>query len=152
MAWPGIPFNRREVRPQWYGVFTWTPADEAAIGAQIGSAASQAVWEAYAFLIALRLSLGPSSCGRVAVFGDAEGIMKSMITFSSRSPQVNAIAREAALMVAPLGIELAAFHIWSEENDWADALSRVAEGATIPEWFVHVECVDRAACKWQLLG
>ena len=89
------------------------------------------------------------------MFGDAEGIMKSMVTFSSRSPAVNAIAREAALIVAPLGLELAAFHVWSELNEWADALSRVAEGAAIPEWFLAVERIYPSVDfqrTWSLLG
>jgi hypothetical protein len=151
VAWRGQPSDRRRVKPDWYGLCKWTSEDEERTGGKIGAAASQALWEAYAFVIALKLSLSEHSKGKVQVFGDAEGIMKSMVTFGAKSPRINALAREAALVAAPLGLELAAIHIWSEENSWADALSRVAEGVALPSVFSNVACVDQTWCSWLTL-
>eukprot|EP00972_Heterocapsa_arctica_P008731 1280339-Heterocapsa_arctica.AAC.1 len=60
-----------------------------------------------------------------------------MTKFSAKSQVVNAIAREAALILAPLGRELASMHIWSEEYGLADALSRVPAGAPVPLVLEH---------------
>ena len=70
--------------------------------------------------------------------GDASGALASLVSLSARSPTLNLIAQEAALHLAPLGLELAGVHVWSEENVWADDLSRLAEGAAIPHALADV--------------
>ena len=43
-------------------------------------------------------------------------------------PNDNAIAGELAYLIAPLGLDLRAAHIWSERNEICDHLSRLAAG------------------------
>jgi hypothetical protein len=77
-----------------------------------------------------------------------------MCRFSAKSPVVNAMAREAALILAPLGRELSAIHIWSEENVMADALSREAAGARTPSALAAASRVclaQRGPSTWQTL-
>eukprot|EP00972_Heterocapsa_arctica_P107256 15800043-Heterocapsa_arctica.AAC.1 len=107
-----------------YSATEWTTSDDALFGAKIGSPGSQATWEAFALLLALRQWADGPQRGPVRILGDALGMLAGMTKFSAKSQVVNAIAREAALILAPLGRELASMHIWSEENGLADALSR----------------------------
>jgi len=66
-----------------------------------------------------------STRGRVIVVGDALGVMHGVITLSAKSEIVNKIAMELALHLAPLCLSLAGIRIWGEENELADALSRL---------------------------
>eukprot|EP00972_Heterocapsa_arctica_P098759 14573901-Heterocapsa_arctica.AAC.1 len=64
------------------------------------------------------------------------------------------MAREAALILAPLGRELSAIHIWSEENGMADALSREAAGAPTPSSLTEAAraCLaQRGPATWRTL-
>ena len=61
------------------------------------------------------------------------GVMHSVITLSAKSEAVNKIAVELALHLAPLCLSLAGIHIWGEENELADAQSRLFSGASLPD-------------------
>ena len=119
------PADRRQEKLVWYGLCKWGTKRT---GGKIGVALSQALLESYAFVIELKLSLSEQSRVRVQVHGATEGTMELMDTLGAKSPHINALAGEAAFVAAPLGLELAANHIWSGKNSWADALSRVVEG------------------------
>ena len=66
--------------------------------------------------------------GALHIRGDALGVLHSMLRFKAKDAVLNAIAGELAYLVAPLGLDLRAAHIWSEKNDICDHLSRSTLG------------------------
>ena len=96
-------------------------------------------------LLALRLWINSPYRGMIRILGDAEGVLSGIVRLAAKSPQVNLIALEAALILAPTGRQLEALHLWSEDNGVADDLSRVAQGVPIP-WFL--ESIHRARPVW----
>ena len=58
---------------------------------------------------------------------------------------------ELAVLLAPIGRELIAFHTYSESNTVADALSRMAEGAVLPAELVQVSRVTPKIGAWRFL-
>ena len=58
---------------------------------------------------------------------------------------------ELALHLAPLCLSLAGIHIWGEENELADALSRLFSGASLPEILASVPRQEPIE-KWLSLG
>ena len=122
----------------------WGSEDEAIIEAKIGEAAGQARWEAYALLVCF-VVWGPllaSARGKVAVVGDAEGVLHAYMRFKADCPKVNEIMMEIAVRIAPTGRDTCTFHLFSEKNADADALSRLAAGATWPphwSWAWHAQ-------------
>ena len=111
----------------------WSPLHEELLKVVIGDPAHQATFEAYTALVALRHWTSAQTRGRVTLVGDAQGILIDMITLKAKSSKINAIAQEVALHLAPLGLSLEGIHIWGETNVNPDALSRLAEGYTIPD-------------------
>ena len=73
--------------------------------------------------------------GALHVRGDALGVLYNMLRFKSKDPGLNAIAGELAHLVAPLGLDIRAAHVWSERNVICDKLSRLEDGETceLPE-------------------
>ena len=51
-----------------------------------------------------------------------------MLRFKAKDPVLNAIAGELAYLIAPIGLDLRAAHIWSERNEVGDYLSRLSPG------------------------
>ena len=51
-----------------------------------------------------------------------------MLRFKAKDAVLNAIAGELAYLIAPLGLDLRAAHIWSERNEICDHLSRLLPG------------------------
>ena len=142
------------VPDQWLAV-TWTAEDEELLGCRIGDPAGQATWEAFALLLCLREWAVGTWRGPLTIIGDAEGVMAGLITLGARSPPVNAIAREAVLLLAPWGRHLRGVHVWSEDNSLADALSRLAQGAAVPALLLQVsraQVAPRCSSQWRSLG
>ena len=75
--------------------------------------------------------------GRVCLVGDAQGVLFGLTRLSASSPIINDIAKEMALHLAPMGQTLAGSHVWGEQNEVADALSRLDRGAVLPECLFH---------------
>ena len=73
---------------------------------------------------------GPFACHGRRIGHHAE---RSQVQGEGKDPIINSICMEIALLFAPNGAELEAVHLWSEVNDVADDLSRLAEGAPLPE-------------------
>ena len=68
---------------------------------------------------------------------------------------VNEIAKEMAMILAPMGRELLGIHVWGEHNALADALSRQAQGAPLPPLLASVPRVEpgpRGRTAWRYLG
>ena len=53
--------------------------------------------------------------------------------FKAKGPGINLTIMEMALVFAPQGSTIEALRIWSEEDALADALSRLCQGAAIPQ-------------------
>ena len=100
----------------------------------IGDPAGQAIWEAYMALVAIhsfsrQVQEHP---GTLQLIGDAEGVLKAVLARRARCPVINKIIMEIQLILGQSMADLFASHIWSEENEVADQLSRTAEGALLP--------------------
>ena len=133
----------------------WSDEDCALLRAEVGDPGSQATFEAYMFLLAVRHFVTAGLRGRVTVVGDALGVWYSLVKLASRSTVVNEIAKELALYLAPLGHEVRGIHVWSELNGVADALSRVASGAAMPpqvQGVEHQALAARDLRAWKCLG
>jgi hypothetical protein len=70
--------------------------------------------------------------------GDTLGVLQGAVKFKAKNSIINPIVMELALLFAPVGAELSAVHIWSEDNVLADALSRLDEGAVLPPLLTKV--------------
>ena len=51
-----------------------------------------------------------------------------MLKFKARDLVLNAMAGELAYLIAPIGLDIRAAHIWSERNEVCDYLSRLPPG------------------------
>ena len=111
-------------------------------------------WEAYMLLCAFRAwdRVIASSSGAPLAVGDALGMLHGAVKFKSKDPAINCIFMELALLFAPRGGTLSAVHFWSEENDVADDLSRLEEGAAIPAIVSGVRRTQAARDGWRILG
>ena len=74
-----------------------------------------------------------------------------MVQWSAKSRIVNEIAKEIALVLAPLCLSLMGIHIWGEENELADALSRLYSGKDFPPALANVPR-SRPIEQWLSLG
>ena len=83
--------------------------------------------------------------GPLTVLGDAEGVLAGITALNARSPKINAVAREVALLLAPSGRHLRGVHVWSEGNSLADALSRLSSGEVVPPRLARVPRASVAA-------
>eukprot|EP00971_Amphidinium_carterae_P349156 6490871-Amphidinium_carterae.1 len=81
----------------------WTAQDAELLEACIGSSASQATFEAFTLLLAIRAWVDFPWHGPIRLIGDAQGVLTVFVKMSSRAAVINAIAREAALVLAPRG-------------------------------------------------
>jgi len=78
------------------------------------------------------------SRGTLRLIGDALGVLQGAVRFKAKDAAINGIFMELALLFAPVGAELSAVHIWSEDMGLADALSRLDEGAVLPPLLTKV--------------
>ena len=138
--WGGGAFlSERGVPVAWWAT-AWTEEDARECGVKVGDHRSQALVEALAILISVRCwaSFWTSLPTVLAVKSDSMaaigGIEKGGTT---RSADINRVLQEIALSIAvsPTGLRLAFQHLPGERNQWADALSRIAQpgsGAQVP--------------------
>ena len=106
---------------------TWDETDEKSLRAKIGSPGSQALWEAYMMLRCLWNWMTPEFQGYVRIRGDAEGVLMAFVKRSAISPLLNRVVREVTLHLAVNFRSLETLHVWSEDNTWADAISRLSD-------------------------
>ena len=110
-------------RPVEVFALTWESADEQKTGATIGEPGSQALWEAYMMLRRLWARVTTNGQGYIRVRGDAQGVLAALVKRAAKSPLLNEVTKEAALHLAVHFASIEALHLWSEQNEWADALS-----------------------------
>ena len=135
-AGPAPPYSEvKSLTPRSFFYAAWTEKDEGWAQAKRGDAGSQARWEAFGLLLAVFVWPFCFDHGfqQVLFIGDALGVLCGAVEFRAKDPHINKIFMELALCAAPTGACLSAEHIWSETNKLADDLSRVAEGASIPD-------------------
>ena len=117
-------------------IVAWLASDVTALDCQVlkityGDCSGQAVVEALALLVALRVWAPQWSGQRVRahIRSDSVAALGALRKLASPAPSLNAVAREAALDIAAstYGVELTSYaHISGALNDWADALSRLS--------------------------
>ena len=112
----------------------WTEEHERLISGTIGLPDHQAEWEALMFVIALRTWTSSSTRGKLTIIGDAARVISDLIAMKAKSANINCLVKEAALHLAPLGLELFGIHLWSEKNEKADELSRITVDGAMPAW------------------
>ena len=142
-----------EDNASFYTYKAWTSQDAAALGATIGDAGCQALWEAYMLLVSICTWKGQfNACpGRLTVIGDAKGVLQAVFKRRAKSPAVNRVIMEIQLALGTSMHDIRGEHIWSEDNSCADQLSRIAEGATIPASCLHASFRRPTAGPWTFL-
>ena len=141
--------------PLRYMVVAWNAEDEYTLRARIGAARSQATWEAFMMLLAIRQWAPLVRRGCLCVCGDASGVLTGLVRMRAASSIINQICKELALVIAPHGLHLAGIHIYSEQNVLADALSRMPVGAGLPHCLAAIPRdfpAGRARADWHFLG
>eukprot|EP00971_Amphidinium_carterae_P082490 1631335-Amphidinium_carterae.1 len=71
--------------PTAYTWTAWTSEDEALLEASIGSSASQAIFEAFTILLAIRAWANFPWHGPIRLIGDAQGVLTVFVRMSSKS-------------------------------------------------------------------
>ena len=124
-----------EHKPMCFTHKAWEEVDAHNSGGVMGECAAQARWEAYTLVATIELwhKVIFASRGRLVVIGDPLGDLYGAVRFRSKDPWINRMFLRLALLFAPRGDTLEAVHIWSEANALADTLSRLNEGAALPE-------------------
>ena len=145
-------------------IVAWLASDVTELDCQVlkitfGDCSGQAVVEALALLVALRV-WAPRWTGqrvRAHIRSDSVAALGALRKLASPAPSLNAVAREAALDIAAstYGVELTSYaHISGALNDWADALSRLS--APVPrsvplalDEALRTEVPRRGAAWWR---
>ena len=150
-----------EVPCEWIAG-AWDDNDCKKFNLKIGDAAGQAIWEALALLIALRAwaKFWKNTRLGIKVKSDSKAALGALEKERSRTPGINAIARELAIDRALAVFEPVLWfeHVPGKRNDWADALSRLAQpssGAMVPEPLrvaVQREVAHRGSAWWRASG
>ena len=135
----------------------WDQGDSNRFGLDIGDCRGQAVWESLALLVALRTweRYWRDCAFAMVVKSDSTAALPAFEKERSKSPIINAIAREMAfdLALSTYQPELIYTHVRGKNNEWADALSRLAQpgsGAAVPGPLrgCHRAVVPRRGAAW----
>ena len=97
--------------------------------------AGQARLEAWTMLYSLFVwkDILREASGGLAVMGDALGVLHGA-QFKANDAVLNLVMAEAALILAPMGRDIRAIHLWTQRNVTCDRLSRLQKNrADIPE-------------------
>ena len=126
--------------PVLWMALDWSPDDLAFLKAKIGDPAWQAEWELFAILIAVDAWL-PHLRGQAAFLlqADATAAIFSAARLAGRTPAMNAIAVEIAIRLESAEVTLSPEHLRGALNFECDALSRLAQGAAVPERLQDVQ-------------
>ena len=118
-----------------YMACAWTRADWKALGVTEKAPKDQPLWEGYMLLVAVTAwsHLLDSSIGKLTVRGDAKGVLQATMKGRGKLPKLNEIVAETQLVFAETRFSLVSLHIWSEKNEICDQLSRLEEGAKLPD-------------------
>jgi hypothetical protein len=129
LVWDGQDAKKRGDPPLAFWSHKWTRIHEVILGAKIGDPGSQTIWEAFALFLSVKMWVTEDKLGPIIVVGDAEGVIYDIVQLRGRSPSINRVAKEVALLLAPQGRDLQGLHIWGERSTFADMLSRREDGS-----------------------
>ena len=76
------------------------------------------------------------------------GVLFGTAVLRSKDKHINKLMMELALLLAPTGRCIDALHIWSEDNDLADALSRMNTNDDAPNILKTVSRTNWVETKW----
>ena len=71
-----------------------------------------------------------------------------MLRFKAKDPVLNAIAGELAYLIAPIGLDLRAAHIWSERMKSATTSAGCRQTSLPKEWSLRRREGHKEACAW----
>ena len=131
----------------------WSEEDRTLLGTTAGDPAAQALWEAYALLVAVctweyRIR---QSLGRLTLRGEAGGVLQAVACNRARDPRLNFFVAETNSVLGPTMHELSAVPWWSEQNHLCDLLSRChAELHSLPALRAAAQVTPKRA-TWRLL-
>jgi len=114
--------------PQETLIVTWDDATAARLGTKIGSPDGQTSWEYLALLLSLICWGHLWRDSGLAIFGDNVAALSGAANLRGRGV-LSKITRELAWRRVRFGWRYAVSHLPAEENEWADALSRLAAPA-----------------------
>ena len=83
--------------------------------------------------------------------GDALGVLHDARKFRPKDPILNKVMAEMAVLIAPLGLELRAIHLWTQRNKTCDALSRLKQNGELPGCLRGVHRCSRSDREFSLL-
>ena len=135
----------------WAG--EWTDDELGRINVARGDPAGQARLEALTLLHSVHVwrRIIRESTGTLAVMGDALGVLHDARKFRAKDPVLNELMAELALLIAPMGQELQAIHIWTQRNETCDALSRLGQKGGIPSCLENVRRCKKPVLKFRVL-
>ena len=135
----GAVLFKKGVPVAWMAL-DWSPDDLAFLKAKVGDPAWQAEWELFAVLIAIDTWL-PHLRGQAAFLlqADATAALFAAARMAGRTAAMNAIAVEIAIRLESAQVILSPEHFRGTLNFECDALSRLAQGAKVPERLLGVE-------------
>ena len=140
-------------RPTQYIAWKWKARHQEWAQAQLKDAASQAIWESLALVMAIETwkDVMLPTGSRWYLLGDALGVLQGATQFHSKDPAINKLFMELALIVVEAGREIHAEHLWSEKNNMADDLSRLHEGAKLPQQLWGVPRAKAKEPTWNII-
>ena len=115
---------------------TWTDEELELLQIVRGDPAGQARLEAWTMLYSHYVwkDILREASGGLAVMGDALGVLHGAQKFKANDAVLNLIMAEAAIILAPMGRDIRAIHLWTQRNVTCDRLSRLQKDrASIPE-------------------
>jgi hypothetical protein len=83
--------------------------------------------------------------------GDALGMLQGATRFRSKDPVINVMFMQMALAIGREGRTIDALHLWSQQNELADDLSRASEGVVTPPCLKGVSASSPVQGPWRLL-
>ena len=140
--------------PTYWWTTEWSEEDEKTLDAVKGRPEHQATWECYTLVLAASTwakYIEAQNC-RLELRGDAQGVLQAVLARRGRCPIVNTMVAEIQFLLGKTMIDLYAVHVWSEDNEVADALSRLAEGAELPSKCVRETEQQPKRRRWRFIG
>ena len=148
-------FSHAHTRPfVSYWAANWTEQDLERLQVKKGDPAGQARLEAFTLLISVFLwqRILREAQGTFAVMGDALGVLHDARKFRAKDRVLNEVMAEMALLVAPMGQDLRAVHLWTQCNSTCDVLSRLTADQSIPEQLGTTQRTMRRQFDYKILG
>ena len=136
----------------WHGI--WSDSELQQLQVKRGDPAGQARLEGLAMYLSFVLwrKIIAEAHGRLAVVGDALGVLHDALEFRAKDAVLNELMGDVALAIAPTGQSLQGAHVWSERNATCDALSRLAAGESPPSCLKGLPRTTRTATKFTIVG